>query len=164
MEGFEPSSKHGTNQLSTRLALHHLSAIGVWPKQPTLRLSSEMSPQDRGTPLAIPDISAPPVRTTSGTEYPGDVSSLSVSSDEASTYYSSVTQREQNCFRHLKGLKSEIKVPGYNALRAYGPLRHAVKSSHPRNFLLCKVTDYYSFGNKPELRGYFSLLFRTLLK
>ena len=44
------------------------------------------------------------------------------------TYYTSVRQRARSCFRQINWTRADIKEPAINALHAYAPPLHAVKS------------------------------------
>ena len=74
LEGFEPSSKRGTNMLSTCVVSDWFSKMAR-PGRPNHPLSLRVSHRRLGAVSTIPDISAPPDRLVSEKGQSGDVSS-----------------------------------------------------------------------------------------
>ena len=74
LEGFEPSSKRGTNMLSTCVVSAWFSR-SARPGRPNISLSRRVSHRRPGAVYAIPDIPAPPYRLVSEKGQSGDVSS-----------------------------------------------------------------------------------------
>lgn len=75
LEGFEPSSKRGTNELSTCVVSDWFSSVNR-PGRPICTLASKISASSRGETLPISDLPAPPYRSVSEKGQSGDVSSL----------------------------------------------------------------------------------------
>lgn len=75
LEGIEPSSKRGTNALSTCVVSDWLSGTDR-PGLPICSLVLKFSRRRQNSVGAISDISAPPGRLVSEKGQPGDVSSL----------------------------------------------------------------------------------------
>ena len=74
LEGFEPSSKRGTNMLSTCVVSDWFSKVAR-PGRPNHPLSRKISHERPGADRTIPDIPAPPYRLVSEKGQSGDVSS-----------------------------------------------------------------------------------------
>ena len=74
LEGFEPSSKRGTNMLSTCVVSDWFSKMAR-PGRPNHPLSLRVSHRRPGAVSTIPDIPAPPDRLVSEKGQSGDVSS-----------------------------------------------------------------------------------------
>ena len=74
LEGFEPSSKRGTNMLSTCVVSDWFSKVAR-PGRPNYPLSRKVSHRRPGAVRTIPDIPAPPYRLVSEKGQSGDVSS-----------------------------------------------------------------------------------------
>jgi len=73
LEGFEPSSKRGTNLLSTCLSSLDFSTQHL-AEATLVELILLISSEDQDLLRTISDIAAPPVRIASKPELPGDVS------------------------------------------------------------------------------------------
>ena len=74
LEGFEPSSKRGTNMLSTCVVSDWFSKVAR-PGRPNYPLSRKASHRRPGAVRTIPDMPAPPDRLVSEKGQSGDVSS-----------------------------------------------------------------------------------------
>lgn len=131
LEGVEPSSKQGTNLLSTCLSSPSLSGMS---KTEATNSNRSLFISDKSQDLSYPisDLSTPPFQQASKPRPLGDVLSSHLMQRLSYIYYDSIKQQERNFFRQLKFLTSEIIVLADYALHAYKPLHLAVKTSQPQ--------------------------------
>ena len=80
LEGLEPSSKQGTNLLSTCLSPLNFSWMSK-TEATNSNLSFFISDKSQSLPYPISDLSAPPDRHASKPQLPGDVLSLHLCKD-----------------------------------------------------------------------------------
>ena len=147
LEGFEPSSKRGTNVLSTCVVADWFSS-DVRPGQPNASLASEDFVI--GTRLASDYFRY--ISTAFGISLGKRaigrcLVSLTVREIKL-IYCASSRQRERSCFRHLNWSMSRLKSIGIVALHACAPLLHAVKAGQPRSSDLQKTKVVLFGGNK----------------
>lgn len=100
-------------------------------------LSSKFSPRLRGQSQLFPICLHHYARELRKKSFGVMSRPLTPWTDKALMYYTSIKQREHNCFRQLNCWRPILKCPPSGALRAYAPPRPAVKSGRARN-VRCK--------------------------
>jgi len=100
LERFELSSKRGINLLSTCLASPEFSCRSK-TEATYYNLIPFVSHESRDFIHTISDIAVPPFRIASKPELRVTSRPNTLCKDEALIYYSSIKQRERNCFRQL---------------------------------------------------------------
>lgn len=158
LEGFEPSSKRGTNELSTCL-------VSTWfscgDRQETTNHCLILCVSRRVARLSSPyfrfNCTTWSIRLGKRT-----IGWCLVSATVAEIkliYYSSIKQRERSCFRHLNCRRLWFKSVGVITLHAYSPPLHAVKASQPRVSCLLRQADKFCkdsiFDTDTQVWGWF---------
>ena len=120
-------------------------------------LSSKFSPRLRGQSQLFPICLHHYARELRKKSFGVMSRPLTPWTDKALMYYTSIKQREHNCFRQLNCWRPILKCPPSGALRAYAPPRPAVKSGRARN-MRCKGRHWARGSQLLLVLFYFDLL------
>ena len=120
-------------------------------------LSSKFSPRLRGQSQLFPICLHHYARELRKKSFGVMSRPLTPWTDKALMYYTSIKQREHNCFRQLNCWRPILKCPPSGALRAYAPPRPAVKSGRARN-VRCKGRHWARGSQLLLVLFYFDLL------
>ena len=146
LEGLEPSSKRGINELSTCLVFTWFSWRGR-PKTTNLILIPCYFGQAAGPVWPISDLPALPIRSVSEKGQSGNVLSLQLLRRLSVIYCSSIRQQERSYFRQLTCWCLCLKSVAIIALHAYctASSRCQNQSAPFWETASCEVGDKYNY-------------------